>query len=211
MLRLRVQVRQLFPCTFLTPPKSRAASTEAGFGANSGYNVHVEFALRDFRPGDFEILWNIDQRCFAPGIAYSRRELSIYIRRRGSFTVVAEGHFQDTSTKHTANDDCGIVAFIVAEANRRGIGHIISIDVLPGARRFGIGSKLLAVAEERLRADGCRAVVLETAVDNISALSFYKRHLYNVVRAVPRYYSNGTDALVLEKELAVQTRNGTAG
>jgi ribosomal protein S18 acetylase RimI-like enzyme len=43
---------------------------------------------------------------------------------------------------------------------------------------------------------------LETAVDNGSALSFYKHHLYHVIRAVPRYYANGTDALLLEKELA---------
>ena len=171
----------------------------------------MEFALRDFRPEDFEILWSIDQQCFAPGIAYSRRELSIYIHRRGSFTVVAEGHSQQGSTEVIANHDSRIVGFIVAEANRRGIGHIISIDVLPGARRFGVGSKLLAVAEDRLRSDGCRAVVLETAVENISALSFYKHHLYHVVKAVPRYYSNGTDALVLEKELAVQTKDGTAG
>jgi len=159
----------------------------------------VEFALRDFRPEDFETLWNIDQLCFAPGIAYSRRELSIYIRRRGAFTVVVE----------KASPKNEIVGFIVAESSRR-LGHIISIDVLPDARRFGIGSKLLIAAEERLAINGCKAVVLETAVDNLSALSFYKRHLYHVVSTEPRYYSNGTDALVLEKELA-NAKDGTTG
>ena len=44
-----------------------------------------------------------------------------------------------------------------------------------------------------------RLVRLETAVDNSSALSFYKRHGYDVLRAIPHYYSNGVDALVLEK------------
>jgi ribosomal protein S18 acetylase RimI-like enzyme len=61
---------------------------------------------------------------------------------------------------------------------------------------------LLRAAEDRLRATGSRAVGLETAVDNISALSFYKRHGYNVIKTWPRYYSNGVDALVLKKELA---------
>ena len=42
---------------------------------------------------------------------------------------------------------------------------------------------------------------LETAVDNVAALSFYKRHGYSVVRTWPRYYSNGVDALVMRKEL----------
>ncbi len=83
----------------------------------------------------------------------------------------------------------------------RGSGHIITIDVLAAARRSGVGSLLLRAAEERLLSAGSRLVELETAVDNVSALAFYKRHGYSVVRTWPRYYSNGVDALVLEKEL----------
>ena len=66
---------------------------------------------------------------------------------------------------------------------------------------FGIARTLLRAAEERLRAAGSRSVGLETAVDNVSALSFYKRHGYSVVKTWPRYYSNGIDALVMSKEL----------
>lgn len=151
----------------------------------------MEISLREFRPEDFEVLWAIDQKCFAPGIAYPRRELAAYIQRRGSFTIVAE---------RTA-DPYPIAGFIVAEASRRGIGHIITIDVLPGSRRSGLGSKLLAAAEGRLSQAKCHAMMLETAVDNASALAFYKRHQYSVRKTIPRYYSNGVDALVLEKEL----------
>jgi ribosomal protein S18 acetylase RimI-like enzyme len=64
-----------------------------------------------------------------------------------------------------------------------------------------VGSQLLHAAEDRLRAAGSDAVGLETAVDNLAALSFYKRHGYSVVRTWPRYYSNGVDALVMKKEL----------
>jgi len=81
-------------------------------------------------------------------------------------------------------------------------GHIITIDVIAAARRSGVGSSLLRAAEERLQAEGSRAVGLETAVDNLAALSFYKRHGYSVVRTWPRYYANGIDALVMRKELA---------
>jgi ribosomal protein S18 acetylase RimI-like enzyme len=66
---------------------------------------------------------------------------------------------------------------------------------------LGVGTLLLQAAEERLRAAGSRAVGLETAVDNLAALSFYKRHGYSVIRTWPRYYSNGVDALVLKKGL----------
>ncbi|MGA9812061.1 MAG: GNAT family N-acetyltransferase, partial [Terriglobales bacterium] len=78
---------------------------------------------------------------------------------------------------------------------------IITIDVLGPARRAGIGSQLLHAVEERLRASGCHSVILETAVDNTEALSFYKRHRYNVTKALPRYYANGMDAFVMKKDL----------
>jgi [ribosomal protein S18]-alanine N-acetyltransferase len=159
-----------------------------------GYNGGVEFTLRDFRPQDFKILWDIDQLCFAPGIAYSQRELATYIRRRGSFTIVAE---QAGGPVHGLGTVAG---FIVAEAARE-VGHIISIDVLPNSRRLGLGSQLLVAAENRLRSLECRTTVLETAVDNSSALAFYKRHQYVVLRVYPRYYSNGVDAFVMGKNL----------
>jgi ribosomal-protein-alanine N-acetyltransferase len=154
----------------------------------------VPFTIRDFEPSDFDTLWRIDQKCFPPGIAYSRAELKLYMRRRGSFTLVA----MDTTADAAA---VAVAGFIVAEADSRAHGHIITIDVVDAVRRSGVGSKLLGAAEARLRAAGCRSLQLETAVDNLSALSFYKRHAYSVIQTYPRYYANGVDALVLEKEL----------
>jgi [ribosomal protein S18]-alanine N-acetyltransferase len=152
------------------------------------YNGGVTFVIREFQPEDFETLWRMDQECFPPGIAYSKPELKAYVRHRGVFTLVAAG----------ARD--GIGGFIVVHNGPT--GHIITIDVIASARRSGVGSLLLQAAEERLRAGGSRAVGLETAVDNLAALSFYKRHGYSVIRTWPRYYSNGVDALVLKKELS---------
>jgi [ribosomal protein S18]-alanine N-acetyltransferase len=176
------------------------------------YNGAVPFTLRDFRPADFDTLWRIDQDCFPPGISYSRTELKVYMRRRGSFTLVAietagaaaaapEPGRAGRPAPGTFPESAPIAGFIVAEADR-GSGHIITIDVIASARRFGVGSLLLGGAEDRLRAAKCRSVELETAVDNVSALSFYKRHSYSVIRTSPRYYSNGVDALVLGKEMS---------
>jgi [ribosomal protein S18]-alanine N-acetyltransferase len=175
----------------------------------------VPFALRDFHPADFDTLWRIDQSCFPPGISYSRAELKFYMRRPGSFTLVAaeaaraaaaspdpRSSEKDSAPGASANPT--VAGFIVAEGDR-GSGHIITIDVITVARRSGVGSLLLRGAEDRLRAAHCRSVELETAVDNLSALSFYKRHGYSVIKTFPRYYSNGLDALVLTKDLeAVQ-------
>jgi [ribosomal protein S18]-alanine N-acetyltransferase len=169
----------------------------------------VPFTIRDFQAADFDTLWRIDQTCFPAGISYSRGELRLYMRRRGSFTLVAAGGGKtardsgksDKHSRRTGSDNSDIAGFIVAEAGPRARGHIITIDVLADARRFGVGSLLLRAAEDRLISGGCRVVELETAVDNVSALLFYKRHGYSVVKTFPRYYSNGVDALVLEKNL----------
>jgi len=169
-----------------------------------GYNKLVNFALREFRREDFDSLWRIDQECFAPGIAYSKLELAAYIRLRGAFTMVAQAlasGVEKNANHDVAESTPAILGFIVAQARRRGVGHILTIDVPPTSRRFGVGSRLLTTAEDRLRAVGCHSVTLETAVDNSSALAFYKRHDYSVAKTIPRYYSNGVDAFVLEKEL----------
>jgi [ribosomal protein S18]-alanine N-acetyltransferase len=161
----------------------------------------VKFFLRDTRPHDFETLFEVDQQCFAAGIAYSRLELGTYIRRRNSFTLVAE---REISPEETSTRIChrgSILGFLVAHTGSRGEGHIITIDVLPPFRRCGIGASLLAAAEDRLRARNCRAVRLETAVDNRAALSFYKRQGYYIAGAIPGYYPNSLDALVLVKDL----------
>jgi ribosomal protein S18 acetylase RimI-like enzyme len=44
-------------------------------------------------------------------------------------------------------------------------------------------------------------VFLETAVDNLAALTFYKRHGYSVLRTLPRYYQGSVDGLRMEKRL----------
>jgi ribosomal-protein-alanine N-acetyltransferase len=155
----------------------------------------VEFRIREFRKSDFEQLWKIDQECFPPGISYSRIELAFYMRRPRAWTLVAERLAGGLEGK------AEIVGFIVAEPSPRGRGHIITIDVLPQARRSGVGTALLRGAEQRLQAAGCGSVFLETAVDNAQALAFYRRHDYELLKTIPRYYQNNMDAFLMGKRL----------
>lgn len=148
----------------------------------------MSLRIRQFEKADFDTLWKIDQLCFDPQLAYSRPELAFYMRRPGSFTLLAE-------------IDTEIIGFVVAESRRK-TGHIITIDVLANTRRAGVGSALLQAAEEKLSHAGVVAVALETPVNNDAAIRFYKKKGYFVEKTVPGYYSNHLDALVMIKELA---------
>jgi ribosomal protein S18 acetylase RimI-like enzyme len=154
----------------------------------------VPYRLREYRPADIRRLWEIDQQCFARGVAYSQRELAHYIQAAGAFTVVAE-------LEGRGGRKPDIVGFLVAHALPRGIGHVVTIDVLQEARRSGLGTRLMQECEARLRAAGCTAVYLEMAVDNAAALRFYKRQCYTVLKTIPRYYLESIDALLMGKKL----------
>jgi ribosomal-protein-alanine N-acetyltransferase len=166
----------------------------------------TSYSLRDYQPADFRELWRIDQECFAPGIAYSQRELAWYMGLRGAFTIVAEA--ADTSSEKSGEGKRHIAGFLVAQKQPSALGHIVTIDVIPEARRGGVGSLLMEEAEARLRALGCNSIYLETAVDNAAALRFYKRHGYSVLKTIPRYYLDSLDALLMSKPLEPTRENG---
>jgi ribosomal-protein-alanine N-acetyltransferase len=150
----------------------------------------VALQVRQFKKSDFDMLWQIDEACFDPQLAYSRPELAFYMKRAGSFTFVAETEGQ-------------ILGFIVAECRRKN-GHIITIDVIAAARRGGVGSSLLDAAEERLLEAGVTTVALETPVNNAAAIRFYKQKGYFVEKTAAGYYSGQLDALVMAKELTLE-------
>ncbi len=153
----------------------------------------MDIRIREATREDFDTLWRIDQQCFEPGISYTRRELLWYMNLRGAFTIVGE--------ICGANGKWKIEGFAVGQQPRRGLGHVVTIDVLPDVRRTGLGTRLMQEIEDRLKQDGCETMFLETAVNNLPAIKFYKRLGYSVVKTIPRYYLDKLDALMMAKDL----------
>ena len=145
--------------------------------------------LRAFRPEDLQTLYEIDQACFVPGISYSHKELTAFIGHRLSQTWVAE-----------EGDE--IIGFLIAQREAGRILHIITIDILQAWRRRGVGSELMEAAEHWAGDQGLRLIGLETAQDNQVAQRFYEARGYRKVGEISRYYSDGTNAWVMVKELA---------
>ena len=154
----------------------------------------VEFVIRDYRAADFDRLWRIDQICFPPGIAYTQMDLTGFITRRQAITVVAE-------FSGDAEFAGGIAGFAVAQPIRK-IGRILTLDIIPEARGFGLATRLMHECEKRLRARGCGQVYLETAVNNEPALHLYKKLGYEILRTLPLYYpTHALDAYLMGKWL----------
>ena len=149
----------------------------------------AEFDIRPYEPADFDILYEIDQVCYPPGIAYSKRMLRWFLRQPGALTLVA-----------TQND--GPIGFIVSECEPPR-GHIITLDMLEAYRRHGIGSALLRETEGRLFEHGVRRIALETATDNAPAIAFWEKHGYRTFGALKDYYGAGHDARAMQKALPV--------
>jgi ribosomal-protein-alanine N-acetyltransferase len=151
--------------------------------------------IRPYRPVDFDRLWEIDQLCFPVGIAYSQMELNGFVMRRNAIILVAE------VLSNGGDSEMRIVGYAVAQPSRK-TGRIFTLDILPEARRLGLGSKLLQECEQRLRAVGCGEVYLETAVDNDAALRLYHKAGYQIIRTLPDYYpSHSLDAFLMGKRL----------
>lgn len=145
--------------------------------------------LRDCKPGDLAVLYEIDTACFPAGISYTIEEIESFVSHRNSRTWLAEEN--------------GVVAgFLIAQRTARGAMHIITIDVRADWRRRGVGALLMDAAEAWGRRCGMRLASLETAEDNLTAQVFYRKRGYSILGRVDGYYADGAAALVMGKPLA---------
>lgn len=97
--------------------------------------------------------------------------------------------------------------YIVGEIDQTSdypIGHLLSLAVGRKQRRKGIGHQLLAALLEVFRSRGCKEVILEVRISNFSAKSFYQKHMFRGIKRSRKYYDDGEDALVMQRNLEDQ-------
>jgi len=143
---------------------------------------------RRVRARDAERLALLDSRCFDAETAYSRDVMDAILKHPGSLGFAIE-------------DRTDILAFILAAASGK-MGEIITIDVAPGHRRRGLGSRLMGALQSRFRSAGVEDLYLQCSVENRRALCFYRRQGFRIIQRLPDYYKPGSDAFLLLKSLA---------
>jgi [ribosomal protein S18]-alanine N-acetyltransferase len=80
--------------------------------------------------------------------------------------------------------------------------EVLTVGVVPAARRRGIARRLLAALLAEAARRGAREVFLEVRVDNPAAQTLYANEGFATVGRRPGYYENGrVDAVTMRKEL----------
>ena len=148
--------------------------------------------FREARLSDLEALWALDQLCFEPGIAYSRRAM--------------RGFFGLSTASVVAEIEGEIAGFVIGYLPRPGLAHILTLDVHPGFRRRGIGQTLMGEVLRLLARDGAGETRLEVDAANLGAIAFYEKLGFRPRRQIGNYYAPGRAAL----EMALSSR-GSAG
>ncbi|WP_375497020.1 ribosomal protein S18-alanine N-acetyltransferase [uncultured Jatrophihabitans sp.] len=81
--------------------------------------------------------------------------------------------------------------------------EVLTVGVVPGARRTGLARRLLAGLLDAAAAKGAKDVYLEVRVDNVAARSLYRSEGFDDVGVRRGYYEHGrVDAVVMQLKLA---------
>ncbi len=138
--------------------------------------------------GDLEPLLDLEHRVFATD-RLSRRSLRRFLQSKTAQVIVA--------------DEGGRLAGAAVVLFRPGssVARLYSIAAAPHLAGRGVGSMLLAAAEEAALARDCTSIRLEVHVTNHAAISRYRKSGYREFGRRTRYYDDGGDALRFEKRL----------
>jgi ribosomal-protein-alanine N-acetyltransferase len=102
------------------------------------------------------------------------------------------------------------IHYLLAEVDDVVVGHAVTslagdiaelqrIAVTPAARRTGVASDLLEAAVAL--AEGAHRMLLEVRADNAGALAFYAARGFVEVDRRPKYYRDGSTAVVMRRSL----------
>lgn len=82
-----------------------------------------------------------------------------------------------------------------------GEAQLFTVAVAPSAARRGAGTALLQELAAQARARGCAKVTLEVSEANAPARALYARAGGRVVGRRPKFYNDGSDALLMDLPL----------
>ncbi|HYK87375.1 MAG TPA: GNAT family N-acetyltransferase [Acidobacteriota bacterium] len=144
--------------------------------------------IRKYQPDDATCLHQIDQICFERDVAFSRGELLFYLNHPGAVTLVAVSNER-------------IIGFALGRVHQNRVAHVLTLDVLPEARRQRIGTLLMKSLHEEFRNRAISRVMLEVSTKNLPAQRLYGELQYTVLETLHGYYNGREDAFLMSLSL----------
>ncbi len=154
------------------------------------------FTLRKFKPDDLQSVMQINRVCLPENYT-------------DMFFIDLHERFPETFI--VAEEKDSIVGYIMCRVevglSNMGLGglirkgHVVSIAVMPKARRKGVASALIKAAMNGMCYYKAKQIFLEVRVTNDAGVSLYKKLGLEIARTINGYYSDGEDAYVMSKKL----------
>ncbi len=148
--------------------------------------------IREARSTDIHALALLEADRFASD-RLSRRSLMALAKSNSACLLVAV----------RAKQPVGCAVLLTRRGGRS--ARLYSIAVAADEAGRGVGSRLLAAAEEAARDRGFDRLHLEVRADNPAAVSFYEKSGYRPIGERPDYYEDGMTALRFARQLFEKT------
>lgn len=144
--------------------------------------------IRAASKDDLDTIERIETACFEKD-KYNREILKLLLVQGDFLTTIAE------------RDDAPIgYATIFRRKGCRSV-RLMSIAVLPEQRGTGVADKLMEVVEDLAAETAADTLFLEVAETNVTAVSLYLRHGFEISGSLQDYYGRGRHAFLMSKSL----------
>lgn len=155
------------------------------------------FMLRKFSPDDLQAVMRINRVCL-PENYTDMFFMDLHQRFPETFIVAEENH--EIVGYIMSRIEVGLGNFGLGGLIRK--GHVVSLAVMPQARRKGVASALLNAAMSGMCHYKAKQIYLEVRVTNEAGVKLYKKLDLEITRTISGYYSDGEDAYVMTKRLS---------
>lgn len=146
--------------------------------------------IREARLSDLDDLIDIENRSFTAD-RFSRRTLRYLLSKANAVTLIDE-----TADARV----CGYAMILFTRGTS--LARLYSIAVAPDYRHQGVGSRLLAAAEQAAITHDAGYLRLEVRADDETTQTLYRKRGFRVFAVQAHYYEDDTDAIRMEKSLA---------
>jgi len=131
---------------------------------------------------------SLHAHCFEK--AWDAEAMAIFIRGPGTVCLIG-----------FADDDAKMPGGLLIARHAADEAELLTIGVVPGCRRAGLGRALLNHARAALSSRGAMQLFLEVDEKNAAALGLYRAAGAEQVGCRERYYESGADAAIFSLDL----------